>query len=321
MRSPHTVAVLIIPGALPLDVAIPVQTFREPEYLVRACGQGSSVQGDGLRFEGLHPLSTIIRADTVMVPGYSDPASPLAPEVLDALRRAHERGARVASICTGAFALAAAGILDRRPATTHWRATDDLRSRFPLVDVQPSQLFVDDGDVLTSAGVMAGMDLCLHMVRRDHGAHAAVERARGLVVAPRRHGGQSAYMPRLAAAAESDSITELCSWIRENLAAAHRVDDLACRLHLSRRTFIRRFQEATGVPPMRWVVAARVDAARELLEITDWTVDRIGEHTGLGVGAGIRSAFHAHLGLSPRAYRSQFSQRASDTAAASIRRP
>jgi len=321
MRSSHTVAVLIIPGALPLDVAIPVQTFREPDYLVITCGQDSSVQGDGLGFDGLHPLSAIDRADTVMVPGYADPATPPAPEVLDALRRAHERGARIASICTGAFALAAAGILDRRPATTHWRATDDLRTRFPLVDVQPSQLFVDDGDVLTSAGVMAGMDLCLHMVRLDHGAHAAAERARGLVVAPRRHGGQSAYMPRLAAPAESDGVTELCNWIRENLAAAHRVDDLARRLHVSRRTFIRRFREATGVPPMRWVGAARVDAARELLETTEWTVDRIGEHTGLGAGAGIRSAFHAHLGLSPRAYRSQFSQRESVTAPAGIRRP
>jgi transcriptional regulator GlxA family with amidase domain len=212
------------------------------------------------------------------------------------------------SICTGAFALASAGVLDGRPATTHWRAVEDLRRSFPLVDVKPPQLFIDDGDVLTSAGVMAGLDLCLHIIRRDRGAAAANERGRALVAPPRRIGNQSAYTPRLAPATDVDVISQLCQWMLENLSIGHRIDGLAQRSLMSRRTFLRRFTEATGVPPMQWLTLARVDRARELLESTTWTVDRIASETGLGIGAGIRATFHAHVGMPPSLYRAQFAE-------------
>lgn len=308
MVRPHGVGILLLPGVLPLDAAIPAQAFVAPHYRVFSCGPEPMVRGSEFNYGDLLPLDNLLDADTVIVPGYADHSALVPATAIDALRSAHQRGARVASICTGAFALAAAGLLDARPATTHWRVTDDLRRSFPLVDVRPAQLFIDDGDVLTSAGVMAGLDLCLHIVRLDHGAHAATERGRALVSPPRREATQTAYRPRLAADPEpaSLSISALCDRLLDDLSSSHRIDDLAASVHMSRRTFIRRFVDATGSPPRKWIVLARLDAARALLETSALTIDAIGVRTGLGPGAGIRSAFHTHLGLSPNAYRTQF---------------
>lgn len=308
MDRRHDIGILLLPGVLPLDAAIPAQAFAAPAYRVFTCGPEPLIRGSGFDYGDLLSLDRLCKVDTVIVPGYADPSASVPQAAIDALRSAHARGARVASICTGAFALAAAGLLDARPATTHWRVTDELRRSFPLVDVRPAQLFIDDGDVLTSAGVMAGLDLCLHIIRRDHGAHAAAERARALVSPPRREATQAAYRARLAAGPDpaSLSIGALCDRLLDDLASPHRVDDLASSVHMSRRTFIRRFTDATGSPPGRWIMLARLDAARALLESSFLTIDAIGVRTGLGPGAGIRSAFHAHLGLSPKAYRAQF---------------
>lgn len=225
-----------------------------------------------------------------------------------ALQAAHRRGARLVSICTGAFALAAADLLDGRPATTHWQLTHQLQRRYPQIDVRPNQLYVDDGNILTSAGVTAGVDVCLHLIRTDHAA-AANACARALVAPPQRAGGQAQYIERLVPESSGDELAPLRDWMLENLTQPLSIDTLAERAHMSRRTFVRRFREETGTSPMAWLTGARLDRARELLETTDQPVEHIGRFTGLGTPAGVRAAFHRHLGTSPQEYRTLFRHR------------
>ena len=201
---------------------------------------------------------------------------------------------------------AAAGLLDGRPATTHWRLTDELQSRYPQVHVLPNRLFVDDGDVLTSAGVTAGIDLCLHLIRRDYGAAAANARARAIVAPPQRQGGQAQFIERLRPQASGDQLGPLRDWMLENLDRALDIDTLANQAHMSRRTLTRRFRQETGVAPMAWLADARIDRARELLETTAEPVENIGRLTGLGAPASVRAAFHRRIGTSPQEYRSLF---------------
>ncbi|SEF19915.1 Transcriptional regulator GlxA family, contains an amidase domain and an AraC-type DNA-binding HTH domain [Amycolatopsis pretoriensis] len=315
----HRVTVLALPGVLALDVGIPVQVFgSDPNYELTVCADRRPVPvgGGGLTIAAGAGLEALPGAKTVIVPGYDDVGTPPAAEVLDALRAAHARGARIVSICTGAFALAEAGLLDGRPATTHWRFTAEFRSRFPRVRVLPNQLYVDDGDILTSAGVTAGIDLCLHLIRTDRGAAAANAKARLLVAPPHRTGGQAQYIERLRPEATGDRLGPLREWLLADLAREVDVDTLAARVHLSRRTFLRRFREETGTSPMAWLTAARLDRARELLETTDLPVEHLGRHTGLGSTATVRAAFHRHLGTSPRDYRALFRASQTETAAA-----
>ncbi|MFJ8436769.1 GlxA family transcriptional regulator [Kitasatospora sp. NPDC094019] len=305
----HRIAVLALPGVLLLDLGIPVQTFGpDPHYRVTVCTDPSAgpVLGDGVSLTTSAGLEALRDADTVVVPGYQDPEAPVSGTVLAALRAAHARGARLVSICTGAFALAAAGLLDGRPATTHWRDAAALRRRYPRVDVRPDRLFVDDGDVLTSAGVTAGVDLCLHVIRRDRGAAAANSRARSLVTPPQRSGGQAQFVERLRPAARGDELAAVRSWMLDNLALRQSVDELARRAHMSRRTFIRRFRQETDSSPMAWLTAARLDRARELLETTPTPVEQVARLSGLGSPAAFRAAFHRHLGTSPTEYRATF---------------
>ena len=245
----------------------------------------------------------------MIVPGYEDVDADVSTAVLDAIRAAHARGARLVSICTAAFALAAAGVLDGRPATTHWRWTDELQRRYPEIEVLPNRLFVDDGDILTSAGVTTGIDLCLHLIRRDHGAAAANTRARGLVAPPQRQGGQAQFVERLMPDASGDQLGPLRDWMLENLALPLDLDTLATRAHMSRRTFSRRFREETGVSPMAWLTDARIDRAREILETTTEPVENIGRLTGLGAPASVRAAFHRRIGISPKEYRAVWRDR------------
>ena len=245
----------------------------------------------------------------MIVPGYEDVDITVSAAVLDALRVARVSGVRLVSICTGAFALAAAGLLDGRPATTHWRWTRELQARYPSVEVLPNRLFVDDGDILTSAGVTAGTDLCLHLIRRDHGAAAANTRARALVAPPQRQGGQAQYVERLLPEASNHDLGPLRDWMLENLALPHDLDTLAGRAHMSRRSLTRRFREETGLSPMRWLADARIDRARELLETTAEPIENIGRLTGLGAPASVRAAFHRHIGTSPQEYRALFGHR------------
>ena len=308
-----SVTVLALPGVLALDVGIPVQVFgSDPHYELTVCADRRPVPvaGGGLTITADAGLEALEGAGTVIVPGYDDLDAPPSAEVLAALRAAHAGGARMVSICTGAFALAAAGLLDGRPATTHWQRAADLRARHPRVRVLPNRLYVDDGDILTSAGVTAGIDLCLHLIRTDEGAAAANTRARELVAPPRRAGGQAQYIERLRPEASGDELGALREWMLGDLARQLDVDTLAARVHLSRRTFLRRFREETGTSPMAWLTSARLDRARELLETTDVPVEHLGRHTGLGSAATVRAAFHRHLGTSPRDYRALFRHRA-----------
>ena len=316
----HRVAVLVLPGVIPLELGTATQVFgRDPHYDLIVCAEGRRAPAprSGLSITTTIGLEGLERAQTVIVPGYDTLDAAVSPAALDALRAAHRRGARLVSICTGAFALAEAGLLDGRPATTHWRWTDELARRHPEVHVLPNRLFVDDGDVLSSAGVTAGVDLCLHLVRRDHGAAAANTRARALVAPPQRQGGQAQFIERLRPDATGDQLGPLRDWMLQNLALRLDLDTLAARAHLSRRTLTRRFRDETGLAPMAWLADARIDRARELLETTTEPVEHIGRLTGLGAPASVRAAFHRRLGTSPQEYRATFRHSMSATSAES----
>jgi transcriptional regulator GlxA family with amidase domain len=313
----HRVAVLVLPGVLPLEFGAATQIFaRDPHYDLAVCAQARTVPGSGFTIKTAAGLEGLVRAETVIVPGYEDVDAVVTTAALDALRTAHAKGVRLVSICSGAFALASAGVLNGRRATTHWRWTDELQRRFPEIEVLPNRLFVDDGDLLTSAGVTTGIDLCLHLIRRDHGAAAANTCARYLVAPPQRHGGQAQFVERLVRVEESEEngneLDSLREWMRENLALPLDLDTLAQRAHMSRRTLTRRFREETGVAPMAWLTDARLDRARELLETTAEPVERIGRLTGLGAPASVRAAFHRRVGTSPQEYRSLFRHLATD---------
>lgn len=305
----HRVAVLVLPDVLPLEFGIAVQIFgTDPHYALTVCASGP-VRGDGFCVTASAGLDALAGAETVVVPGYRDINAKLSGDVLGALQDAHQRGARLVSICSAAFALAAAGLLDGRPATTHWRVAGELQRQYPLVDVLPNRLYVDDGDILTSAGVTAGVDLCLHLIRRDNGAAAANRRARALVAPPQRPGGQAQYVERLLPEASGDQLAPLRTWLLGRLAEPIDLDTIAGSAGMSRRTLVRRFREETGTSPLAWLTDARLDRARELLELTDEPVENLGRLTGLGSPASVRATFHRRLGTSPHEYRAMFRHR------------
>jgi len=251
-------------------------------------------------------LDALRRADTVIVPSnIFEVDGDVSPAVARELRRARDRGARIASICTGAFALASAGLLDGLEATTHWRFADRLAQRFPEVRVRPRVLYVDNGRILTSAGVAAGVDLCLHMVRCDHGPEIASRLANWMVVAAHREGGQSQFFEQpVASAPADDPIANVVNYVRDNLAGDLSVDTLARVALLSPRQFERRFFDALCSSPGRWVAHERVQAGRELLAGSDLPIDLVAERIGMSV-AGFRAHFKQEVGISPAAYRRQ----------------
>jgi transcriptional regulator GlxA family with amidase domain len=280
----------------------------DPHYQVTVCTDPSAgpVHSGGFTLAAPAGLEALRDADSIVIPGYQAPDVPPSAAALQAIRSAHAGGARLLSICTGAFALAAAGLLNRRPATTHWQQTALLQRMYPQIDVQPNRLYVDDGDILTSAGVTAGVDLCLHIIRRDHGAAAANACARVLVAPPQRGGDQAQFIERSRPAERGTSLASIRGWMLENLATQQTVDGLAQHAHMSRRTFIRRFQQETDTAPMAWLTAARIDQARELLETTTAPVEHIARLSGLGSPAAFRASFHRHVGTSPAHYRAAF---------------
>jgi len=308
----HRVAVLVLDGAKALDVGVAAHVFaKRPSmpYEVRVCGERvGTVDGwNGLAYAVGHDLETLEWADTVLVPGFRNPADASTPAaVTAALRRAHERGARIAAISTGAFTLAAAGLLDGRRATTHWHYTHVLQERYPEVDVDENVLFVDAGAVLTSAGAASGLDLCLHLIRSDHGVALANHVARRLVSAPYRSGGQAQYVPRSIPEPLGDVFAATREWALAHLRDDLTLTTLARQATVSPRTFSRRFTEDTGITPMQWVLRARVDHARELLERTDLSVTQIAEATGLRSDTNLRRYFGSIIGTSPTAYRAAF---------------
>lgn len=314
MQRSHRVVVLVLDGALPLDVGIPSEVFH-PEtgfgYEVSACGVTAGTVPSHGNFGYAVPrgLDALADADTIVVPGYAPAGRPIPDQVGKALRSAASRGVRIASICYGAFALAEAGLLDGLRATTHWDAAERFAARYPKVTVEPNVLFVDEGSVLTSAGAAAGLDLCLHIVRCDLGISAAGEIARGLVTAPYRTGGQAQYLPKTSSAAHGDSLSATREWAMTRLDHQLTIAELAAHAQMSPRTFLRRFAEETGSTPLQWILRARVDTARELLESTRLSVDRIAEQVGLGTGSNLRLHFRRLLDVSPTEYRATFSGR------------
>lgn len=279
-------------------------------YTVDVCGvrPGLIAGGDGLSYYVDHGLEALGTADLIFVPGYRHPDAELPPEELSrALRRAHARGAQIAAISTGAFALAAAGLLNGRRATTHWHYSKILAERFPEVNVDERVLFVDEGSVLTSAGAASGIDLCLHILRKEAGMATANHAARRLVAAPYRSGGQAQYVPQSVPESHGERFTHTREWALRHLADPLTIDTLAAHARVSPRTLSRRFRDETGYTPMQWIMRARLDRAREMLEETDLSVEMIAVEVGLGTATNLRRYFRRVLGTTPTEYRRTFS--------------
>ncbi|ACQ80385.1 transcriptional regulator, AraC family [Beutenbergia cavernae DSM 12333] len=310
----HRVAVLVLEGAKPLDVGIPAQVFTtraSVPYEVRVCGAapGLVTGGDGLSYHVADGLDALGWADVVFVPGYRFPdRDDPPPAVVDALVEAHGRGTRLAAISTGAFALAATGLLDGKRATTHWHYTRALAAKHPSVRVDENVLFVDEGSVLTSAGAASGIDLCLHILRGDVGVAASNHAARRLVAAPYRSGGQAQYVPRSVPEPLGERFAATREWALRRLDEPLTLESLARHARVSPRTFSRRFVEDTGYTPMQWVMRARIDVARELLELSERSVEQIADDVGLGTGANLRQHFRRILGTTPIEYRRTFAR-------------
>ncbi|WSN12229.1 DJ-1/PfpI family protein [Micromonospora sp. NBC_01699] len=315
---PHRIAVLALDQVVGLDLGTPSQIFstarnadNEHFYTVEVCTPGArpTRSSAGFRIVPDHGLELLDRADTVIVPGIHGASLDrelLEPAVHAALTSAYERGARIMSICTGAFVLAAAGLLDGRPATTHWAYADRFRRRYPDVRLDPGVLFVDDGNVLTSAGVAAGIDLCLHVIRTDHGSAVANRSARRCVVPPWRDGGQAQYIERPVPRPTDASTAATRQWAQHRLHEPLTLRQLAGHASMSVRTFTRRFRAETGVSPARWLLQHRTDHARQLLETTDLPVDQVAQRSGFGTPAALRQQLHQSIGVSPTAYRRTF---------------
>ncbi|WP_304453081.1 GlxA family transcriptional regulator [Nocardiopsis sp. YSL2] len=317
----RTVAVLALDGVAGFELAIPGQVFgtanavaQEPSYDVRVCAPGHRVETDPafgrteLRTEwGLDALAS---ADLVVVPGHTRFLEEPPADVTEALRRAVSKGAVVASVCVGAFVVAAAGALDGLRATTHWQYADELARRHPRVDVDPSVLYVDNGPVLTSAGVASGLDLCLHLVRRELGAEVAAGTARRTVMPLERSGGQAQYIEHPDPVAPTPSLRHTLEWMAANLHRPLTLEDIADRAALSVRSLNRHFRSQVGTTPMRWLLQARVRRAQQLLESTDQPIDRVAAETGFGSTVTFRHHFTRLTGVPPGAYRGTFARRA-----------
>ena len=282
--------------------------YGVPWYRLTVCSSGGRpvISDSGLQIAGAAGLRALRDADIVIVPPHS-PEAPVADLLLRELRRAHRHGARIVAFCTGAFMLAAAGLLDGRRATTHWEECRQLASEYPLVQVDPDVLYVDGGDVVTSAGSAACIDLCLHIVRGDHGAEVAARLARELVVPPFREGGQAQYIESpLPALDPADPFLDVLGWAQAHLDEPITIGDLAKRAAMSKRNFARRFQSALGTTPYHWILRQRLQLAQRLLETTDLTVDGVAAASGFATAANLRARFLDGLHTTPSAYRRTF---------------
>lgn len=312
-----TVAALVYGGLCTFEFACAAEVFGLPRpevgpdwYRFQTCGlERGRLRGQyGFSVTADEDLDRLPDAGTVIIPGWKGIDVSVPDRLVEALHRAHHRGARLLSICSGSFVLAATGLLDGRRATTHWRYAEALQRRYPRIQVDPGVLYVDEGQLLTSAGSAAGLDLCLHLVRRDYGPQAANQVARRLVIPPHRDGGQAQFLERPVQKRERNSLSALMDLLRRRLDESFSISELAGMAAMSERTFIRRFKAATGTTPADWLTTARLDRARELLEGTELSIDRVANDCGFGTAITLRHHFRQRLGLSPSAYRHRFAR-------------
>ncbi|RBP63943.1 AraC family transcriptional regulator with amidase-like domain [Brevibacterium sanguinis] len=307
----HRVVLALMPGAPIFELAVPCEVFgieraeiADPWYRLDVCATepGAVVSGGFAAIDALG-LDALAEADTVIVPACANVHAAAPHDLVEAVAAAHHRGARIASICSGAFVLAAAGILDGRKATTHWMHAELLARRYPAVQVDPTVIYTQDGRVFTSAGTAAGIDLCLELVRQDHGTAAANALARRLVTPPHRSADQAQFILSPVVEGSDSPLASTLQWARRHLGEPIRVRDLARHAHLSERQLSRRFLDLLGCTPGEWLLKERLRRAQELLEVTDHSIERIASLSGFGTSAGLRGAFVQHLHVSPSQYR------------------
>lgn len=315
------IAVIAFDGIIPFHLSVPCLIFggnaRDPggaafDVLVCAADPAPLRTAAGFAIDTPADLSGLDGADLVILPAWHDDCRPAPPALIEALRRAHRGGAGVVGLCLGAFPLAQAGLLDGKTATTHWECAGTLAERHPKVKVDPDVLYVDEGDVLTSAGVAAGIDCCLHLLRRIAGAEVANRRAKRLLVAPHRPGGQAQFIERPVPVTRSDGrLSEVLEWVTAHPEQAHTIESLAQRAAMSRRNFTRHFRQATGTSFKQWILSQRLAYAQRMLEGSDASIEAIAQEAGFGGGLSLRQHFQAAFRISPSAYRKQFRAQAS----------
>ncbi|MFZ3595642.1 helix-turn-helix domain-containing protein [Streptomyces sp. BH104] len=330
-HHPHHVVVLVDEGINPFEVGVATEVFglprpelgsRAPLYTLTLCTPGPEIRMNHGFFTmvGAAGLEAVEAADTLVVPGRPDNVVPRTEAVLEAVRRAHARGARIVSFCTGTFALAEAGLLDGRRATTHWRWAREFRELHPKVLLEPDVLFVDEGDVLTAAGSAAALDLGLYLVRRDHGAEVAASVSRRLVFAAHRDGGQRQFIERPVPEVPGSSLAPVLAWAQERLGEPIAVADLAARAAVSQATLHRRFRAELGTTPLAWLLGERVALACRIIERGEERIDVVAARSGLGSAANLRAHLKRATGLSPSAYRKRFGDRGPGSGVAAARR-
>jgi AraC family transcriptional regulator, transcriptional activator FtrA len=314
----NRVVALLYDGLCAFEYACATEVFalQRPEvgslwYQFQTCAQTPNWLKSqyGLKIQAEAGLEVLEQAGTIVIPGWKAIAAPVPQPIIESLLRAYKNGARLVSICSGVSVIAATGLLNGKRATTHWRYAKQLQALYPKILVDPSVLYVDEGRLLTSAGSAAGLDLCLHLVRRDYGPEIANQVARRLVVPPHRDGGQAQFVERPVATRATDGLSKMMDTVQKNLLSDWPITELAKQAAMSERTLNRRFKASTGLAPAEWLSAVRVDRARELLETSHQSIDLIASNVGLGTASTLRHHFRMRVGLSPSAYRSQFAHK------------
>jgi AraC family transcriptional activator FtrA len=310
---PRTVGVAVLPGMPLFEIAVPLEVFGtprpglvDPPYEVSLCAEDSSADFGSFVLGSLQSLDVLSDAQTVIIPALPSWDHPVPDALVEAVKKAHSQGARIVGLCTGAFALAAAGLLDDIPSTTHWMYAHHLAARFPRARVDPQVLYAGTAQVMTSAGTASGLDLCIELVRQDHGTAIANDVARRMVVAPHREGGQAQFLRPPPGAVADRSLAPALDWAIDHLHEAISAEDIAHAVHVSLRTLSRRFREQLGTTPASWLNDQRVRKAQELLEKSSYTVAEIAATVGFESASTLRAQFHRVVGTSPRAYRMLF---------------
>jgi transcriptional regulator GlxA family with amidase domain len=315
MRA-NTVALIAFDGISPFHLSVPCAIFGEdrtgacmPKFELLVCSAEKALlhTSAGFTIETRYGLKDLSKAATIIVPSWRDTTEMPPKALLDALRRAHKRGVLIVGLCLGSYVLAAAGLLDGRDATTHWHWANDMAQRYPLIRVNPDVLYVDDGDIITSAGTAAAIDCCLHILRRQHGAKVAAYVARRMVVSPHRQGGQAQYIPQpVRDHSAVDHFAKVLDWLQRNLHKPHNLDTLAERALMTRRTFTRRFKLVMGITVGDWLLSQRLGLAQQLLETTNHAIDTVAEKAGFGSAVSLRQHFNLAFKISPSNYRREF---------------